>query len=109
MKERLEFFRSNLEEFARKHKKEINKDPVFRHQFSKMCQEVGVDPLASRKGFWAELLGIGDFYFELGVQLIEICMKTRNQNGGLIELGELVNRATRMRTRINKNAQEIST
>jgi len=25
-----------------------------------------VDPLASNKGFWAELLGIGDFYYELG-------------------------------------------
>jgi ESCRT-II complex subunit VPS22 len=32
-----------------------------------MCAKVGVDPLASNKGFWAELLGIGDFYYELGV------------------------------------------
>lgn len=31
-----------------------------------MCAKVGVDPLASNKGFWAELLGIGDFYYELG-------------------------------------------
>ena len=32
-----------------------------------MCAKVGVDPLASNKGFWAELLGIGDFYYELGM------------------------------------------
>ncbi|KVF82135.1 EAP30-like protein [Cynara cardunculus var. scolymus] len=31
-----------------------------------MCAKVGVDPLASNKGFWVELLGIGDFYYELG-------------------------------------------
>lgn len=35
-----------------------------------MCAKVGVDPLASNKGFWAELLGIGDFYYELGIKLI---------------------------------------
>jgi len=29
---------------------------------------VGVDPLASNKGAWAQLLGFGDFYYELGVQ-----------------------------------------
>ncbi len=32
-------------------------------------QSPGVDPLASGKGFWAELLGVGDFYFELTVQV----------------------------------------
>jgi len=32
-----------------------------------MCANIGVDPLASNKGFWAELLGIGDFYYELGM------------------------------------------
>lgn len=110
MKERLEFFRANLEEFARKHKKDINKDPVFRHHFSQMCLKIGVDPLASRKGFWAEMLGIGDFYYELGVQIIEICMKTRNQNGGLIEMSELLSRLTKIRNKYSKNesAQEIS-
>ena len=34
-----------------------------------MCQKIGVDPLASHKGFWAQLLGVGDFYYELGVQV----------------------------------------
>lgn len=45
---------------------DIKKSPAFRAQFHTMCQNIGVDPLASRKGFWAELLGIGDFYYELG-------------------------------------------
>ncbi|KAF2912055.1 hypothetical protein DAI22_11g227266 [Oryza sativa Japonica Group] len=54
-----------------------------------MCAKVGVDPLASNKGAWAELLGIGDFYYELGVQIVDICIATRATNGGLIDLLDL--------------------
>lgn len=46
MQERLAFFRKNLEEFARKHKKDINKNPELRHHFARMCSKIGVDPLA---------------------------------------------------------------
>lgn len=45
-----------------------------------------VDPLASNKGFWAEVLGVGDFYYELAVQIVEICLSTRSVNGGLMAL-----------------------
>lgn len=89
MKEQLSTFRSQLEDFARKHKNDIRKNPAFRSQFHEMCAKVGVDPLASNKGFWAELLGIGDFYYELGVQIVDICLATRPHNGGLINLQEL--------------------
>ncbi|URE45893.1 synthase [Musa troglodytarum] len=89
MKEQLETFRTQLEDFARKHKNDIRKNPTFRSQFHEMCAKVGVDPLASNKGFWAELLGIGDFYYELGVQIVDICLSTRSHNGGLINLQEL--------------------
>ncbi|RXI03535.1 hypothetical protein DVH24_004187 [Malus domestica] len=89
MKEQLTTFRTQLEDFARKHKNDIRKNPAFRSQFHNMCTKVGVDPLASNKGFWAELLGIGDFYYELGVQIVDICLATRPHNGGLINLQEL--------------------
>ncbi|KAF5727966.1 vacuolar protein sorting-associated protein 22 1 [Tripterygium wilfordii] len=89
MKEQLATFRSQLEEFARKHKNDIRKNPAFRAQFHEMCAKIGVDPLASNKGFWAELLGIGDFYYELGLQIVDICLATRAHNGGLINLQEL--------------------
>ncbi|PIA58865.1 hypothetical protein AQUCO_00400010v1 [Aquilegia coerulea] len=89
MKEQLATFRSQLEDFARKHKNDIKKNPAFRSQFHEMCAKIGVDPLASNKGFWAELLGIGDFYYELGVQIVDICLATRSHNGGLINLQEL--------------------
>ncbi|KAL5201780.1 hypothetical protein ABZP36_036134 [Zizania latifolia] len=89
MKEQLATFRTQLEEFACKHKNDIRKNPLFRQQFHEMCAKVGVDPLASNKGAWAELLGIGDFYYELGVQIVDICIATRSHNGGLIDLLDL--------------------
>jgi ESCRT-II complex subunit VPS22 len=46
MQERLNEFREKLEDFARKHKKDINNDPQLRSQFQKMCTKIGVDPLA---------------------------------------------------------------
>lgn len=42
--------------------------------------------LTANKGFWGEVMGVGDFYYELAVQIIEFALATRPQNGGLIEL-----------------------
>jgi len=98
MKKSLTVFKEKLETFAQKHKKEINKDPAFRAQFNQMCQKIGVDPLASNKGFWADILGVGDFYYELSVQIIEVCLQTRHINGGLIEMNELLHRVQTKRT-----------
>jgi ESCRT-II complex subunit VPS22 len=49
------------------------------------------------QGFWAELLGFGDFYYELGIQIVNICYATRSTNGGLITLKELLSRLVKMR------------
>lgn len=46
MSKQLETFKSNLEEFASKHKQEIRKNSQFRVQFQEMCATIGVDPLA---------------------------------------------------------------
>ena len=89
MQSQFDEFRRQLEEFAHKYKKDIKKDAEFRARFNQMCVSVNVDPLASNKGFWANILGIGDFYYELSVQMIDICLQTRDVNGGLIEINEL--------------------
>ena len=70
-------------------REDVRKDPIFRAQFHTMCANVGVDPLASNKGMWAQLLGFGDFYYELGVQVVEACLATRSMNGGLMDLDSL--------------------
>ena len=46
-----------------------------------MCASIGVDPLASSKGFWSEMLGFGDFYYELSVQIVEVCMAASHRTG----------------------------
>eukprot|EP00939_MAST-03C_sp_MAST-3C-sp1_P004740 g4740.t1 len=91
-------FKKNLEVFAKKHRDDINRDPEFRRDFQVLCQNIGVDPLASSKGFWADLLGLNDFYYELGVQIVDVCLTTRNRNGGLLALPELLRRLHAMRT-----------
>uniref|UniRef100_A0A8C6G763 Vacuolar-sorting protein SNF8 n=1 Tax=Mus spicilegus TaxID=10103 RepID=A0A8C6G763_MUSSI len=58
MSKQLDIFKTNLEEFASKHKQEIRKNPEFRVQFQDVCATIGVDPLASGKGFAAEDSGL---------------------------------------------------
>ncbi|XP_015593083.1 vacuolar-sorting protein SNF8 [Cephus cinctus] len=106
MSKQMEVFRINLEKFAAKHKNEIKKNAQFRRQFTEMCASIGVDPLASGKGFWS-VLGIGDFYYELAVQIVEVCLATNYKNGGLIYLDELRDRLIQARGR-RKEHQEIT-
>lgn len=44
----MEVFKTNLQEFAHKHRKDIRKDPTFRTHFQRMCTNIGVDPLACK-------------------------------------------------------------
>jgi len=100
-------FRASLETFARKHKAQIRSDPLFRTRFQEMCEAIGVDPLASTGGkrgalnLWGEMLGLGDFYHQLGVRIVELCMVTRSSNGGLMSIHDLTRR-------LNKNTQRAA-
>jgi len=90
-------FRAALEAFARDHRADIRADPSFRAQFHAMCANVGVDPLASNKGAWAQLLGLGDFYYELGVAALEAAWASRPADGGLVPLSALTRAVARRR------------
>jgi len=90
LQEQFETFKQNLANFAHKYRKDIKNDPHFRQYFQRMCTQIGVDPIASSKGFWGEMLGMGDFYYELGVQIIEICLLKRAFTGGLMEMTTLL-------------------
>jgi len=83
-------FRASLAHFAANHRDSIRKDPLFRRAFQQMCSNIGVDPLAGPRkgGWWAEMLDLGDWQYELGVQIVDVCVSTRERNGGLIEMGE---------------------
>lgn len=89
MRTQLEQFKQHLSDFATAHKKEIQNDAAFRSHFHTMCAQLGVDPLTSRKGIWSEILGVGDYYYSLGIRIIERCVATRHVNGGIIALHDL--------------------
>ncbi|KAH8703455.1 putative ELL complex subunit Eap30 [Talaromyces proteolyticus] len=100
----LSVFQSLLHTFALEHASKIKSNPTFRAEFARMCNTIGVDPLAasnvkgkgSRKGlmdggsFWTQILGgdMNDFYFEVAVRVVELCRETRSENGGLIGVSE---------------------
>ncbi|VDD82218.1 unnamed protein product [Mesocestoides corti] len=94
----LETVKSSLEYFASKYQNKIRQDPVFRTEFQSMCANIGVDPLASSNGYWSKILGIGDFYYHLGVRIIEICMANQRQTGGLMPLEDLVSELNRTKS-----------
>lgn len=106
MTKQVQTLKENLEEFTEKYKSEIKKNPTFRKQFTEMCAAIGVDPLSSSKGVWS-VLGMGDFYFELSIQIVEICLALAESTGGMIELSEVKERLSKSR-RLKKQ-QEITT
>lgn len=106
MTKQMDVFRNKLEEFAMKHKEDIRKNSQFRKQFQEMCAAIGVDPLATGKGFWS-VLGMGDFYYELSVQVVEVCLAANHKTGGLMELDELRRRLIAARGQ-NAAHQEIT-
>ncbi|ESO07312.1 hypothetical protein HELRODRAFT_154629 [Helobdella robusta] len=105
MSSQMEIFKKNLEEFATKYREEIKKNSKFRSQFQEMCATIGVDPLTSSKGFWCKLLGVGDFYYELSVQIVEVCLATSHRNGGIMKLDEL---RTKLNISRGRNKQEVT-
>ncbi|KAK5169416.1 ESCRT II complex subunit Dot2 [Saxophila tyrrhenica] len=100
----LSVFQAALHNFSLTHAKDIRSNPTFRAEFARMCNAIGVDPLAGSnvkgaagaggKSVWAKMLGssVNDFYFELAVRVVEVCRETRNENGGMIALSDVKKR-----------------
>jgi len=97
----LSVFQSLLHTFALQHGDKIKKDSVFRAEFARMCNAIGVDPLAGsnaagakgkggRKGWWSTTTGkeVEEFWYRIAVRVVEICMESRAENGGLLGLEE---------------------
>ncbi|CEH17903.1 RNA polymerase II transcription factor complex subunit [Ceraceosorus bombacis] len=114
----LDSFSSSLRSFATRHRHDILRDASFRHSFQQMCSKLGVDPLAdiggssrggggSRSGKLWEAVGLGDWTYALAVQVVDICVSSRSLNGGLLEMQDLCNAVTRIRT--GTTVQSIST
>ncbi|KAE8207608.1 hypothetical protein CF327_g7297 [Tilletia walkeri] len=119
LRTQLSTFSTALRSFATTHRTQILRDPEFRHAFQKMCASLGVDPLsgsgsavkASSQGgglskrlgsIWADILpGLSDFQYDLGVQIIDVCLSTRALNGGMISMDELILRIMALRSGVS--------
>ena len=98
-------FKESLKTFSLQHKEEILKHPEFRLKYHALCRSVGIDPLTSTKD-WTTIFGVGDFYYQLAVQVVDVCISTRNQNGGIIELSELLSRLDHLRSHTGNISNE---
>ncbi len=63
--------------------------------------------LTASKGFWAEIFGFGDFYYELGIQIVEICWSLREATGGLIDIDILKTKLLQKRNE-HENSKKIT-
>ena len=80
-----------------------------------MCAAIGIDPLAigaapptgtsgvkwlgaAARGFVGDILGMSDWQHELAVQIVDVCASTRDLNGGMIAMSELIRRVQALRT-----------
>ena len=84
---------SCLQKIVENQKKELQGDEEYQKKFYKLCNDIGVDPFTQKKGFLDGLLNknLDEYYKALGMRVLNVCLKTRYENGGLIKLSELKN------------------
>ncbi|GIQ86967.1 ELL-associated protein [Kipferlia bialata] len=104
MQELKKEFQHNLAEFAAKYGQKVQRSASMRQQFFKMCADLKVDPLATSNSVFGRLLGT--FYYRLGIQIVDVCVATRPNNGGLIPVPELL-KHVRARYTLMSNPPQI--
>lgn len=97
LRSQLATFQQNLSTFSTKHRAKILSSPEFRQHFTELCAQIGVDPLGGgEKGFW-DKMGVGDWYYALGVQIVDVCLGMRERGGGLVALDDVMRRVELLR------------
>ncbi|CAI5759766.1 unnamed protein product [Candida verbasci] len=104
----LQVFQNALINFAIEHGDEIKSNSEFKLKFTKICQSINIDPLdlliytnSTQKK------RSQNFYIGLSVKIIEICQSTRDLNGGLISLKELISIINESEIKIDVDKKDI--
>lgn len=87
----LAVFQQALINFGSENGDVIATNDEYRTKFTSMCQLVGVDPLELMVHVHTQKKD-DDFFIGLLVRIVEVCQETRDINGGLISMKELVSR-----------------
>ena len=78
----------NMLKYADTYRQEISTNKEARAKFNNLCQDMGIDPVVSKKNIFGNVFG--DYYNEVAVQILRLCEKTKSTNGGLIKIADLV-------------------
>lgn len=87
MKTIFEGLKENLSKYSEKYGEEIKHNKEKRSKFIQICNRIGIDPIVSKKSMWGRF---SDFYNQLSVQVLRICEKQREYNGGLMRVDDLI-------------------
>ncbi|CEP21705.1 dot2 [Cyberlindnera jadinii] len=82
----LQLFKQILMNFLDEHNDELTEDLQLRNEFVKTCSLVGIDPLK----IYGKHTKMNEFYYELCCRIIEYCNSTRDINGGMIKVSQLL-------------------
>lgn len=90
----LSVLQSALVNFSVEHRETIRANPEFRTKFTRICHQVGIDPVALLVHSLAAGIPKGgekpqEYYTVLLLRVVEVCQETRAMNGGLISVKEL--------------------
>lgn len=87
MKGIFEVLKENLTRYSESYGQEIRHNKEKRSKFIQICNRIGIDPIVSKKSMWGKF---SDFYNQLSVQILRICEKQREYNGGLMRVDDLI-------------------
>lgn len=78
----------NMNKYSQQYESEIRNNKEVRAKFINICNKIGIDPIVSKRSMWGML---GDFYNQISIQILRICEKTKDLNGGLLKIDDLLN------------------
>lgn len=77
----------NMNKYSKQYENQIRNNKDVRAKFINICNKIGIDPIVSKRSMWGML---GDFYNQISIQILRICEKTKELNGGLLKIDDLL-------------------
>jgi ESCRT-II complex subunit VPS22 len=103
----IQVLETRLKELAKKHESLIRRDPLVRIKFKQLADSLGIDLLESNANMFSKALGIGEYYYDLCVKIVEICIREKPYVGDMIPLTLVLKEMKRLKPNDNIQEQDI--